>query len=179
MHYVISIFTLAAFVAAAEDDSAKLRSEATQTVSAFKRADPGLATFFDSSAGAAVFPTVGKGGLIVGGAHGKGVVYEKDKPIGQASMTQASVGAQVGGQTFSEVIFFETPQALTDFKEGKFEMSAEVSAVVAAEGASKAAKYKHGVAVFTLPKKGAMVQASIGGQKFKFQPELQPTGRDK
>jgi lipid-binding SYLF domain-containing protein len=177
MHYVVSIFALTAFVAAAEDDTAKLRSEATQAIAAFKSADPGLSTFFNNAAGSAVFPTVGKGGLIVGGAHGKGVVYEKANVIGQASMTQASVGAQVGGQTFSEVIFFESPQALSDFKEGKFEMSAEVSAVVAAEGASKAAKYKHGVVVFTLPKKGAMVQASIGGQKFKFQPELEPTGR--
>jgi lipid-binding SYLF domain-containing protein len=180
MHYVISVFTLAAFVAAAEDDAAKLKSEATQTISAFKTADSGLATFWNNAAGSAVFPSVGKGGFIVGGAHGKGLVYEKDKVVGEATMTQASIGAQVGGQTFAEIIFFETPQALTDFKEGKFEMSAEVSAVVAAEGASKAAKYKNGVAVFTMPKKGAMVQASIGGQKFKYEPTvMQPTGRDK
>jgi lipid-binding SYLF domain-containing protein len=179
MRYVVSIFAMTALVAAADDDMAKLKSEATQTIAAFKRADAGLSTFFDNAAGSAVFPNVGKGGLIVGGAHGKGVVYQKANVIGQASMSQASVGAQVGGQTFAEVIFFETPEALADFKEGKFEMSAEVSAVVAAEGASKAAKYKHGVVVFTLPKKGAMVQASIGGQKFKFQPELEPTGRDK
>jgi lipid-binding SYLF domain-containing protein len=126
-----------------------------------------------------VFPNVAKGGLIVGGAHGKGVVYEKGKVIGQASLTQASIGAQAGGQSFSEVIFFETPQALEDFKDGKFEMSADVSAIVAGEGASKSANYKHGVAVFALPKKGLMVQASIGGQKFSYQPELQPTGRPK
>jgi lipid-binding SYLF domain-containing protein len=181
MHYVISIFTLAAFVAAADDDTAKLKSEATQAIAAFKSADPSMSTFFDNAAGSAVFPNVGKGGLIVGGAHGKGIVYDKDKAVvGQATMTQASVGAQAGGQSFAQVIFFETPQALEDFKEGKFEMSAEVSAVVAAEGASKAAKYKQGVAVFTLPKKGAMVQASIGGQKFKFEPvALAPTGKDK
>src|SRR5262249_22808729 len=99
---------------------------------------------------------------------------------GQASMTQASIGAQAGGQSFAQVIFFETAQALADFKEGKFEMSAEVSAVVAAEGASKAAKYKQGVAVFTLPKKVAMVQASVGGQKCNFERwAMQPMGRKK
>ena len=177
MHYVASILTVAAFVAAAADDSEKLKTEATQTIAAFKNADSGLASFFDASAGCAVFPNIGKGGLIVGGAHGKGVVYEKDNVIGQASLSQASIGAQAGGQSFAEVIFFENPQALEDFKEGKFEMSADLSAIIAGEGASKSAKYKHGVAVFTLAKKGLMVQASIGGQKFKFRPELQPTGR--
>jgi len=98
--------------------------------------------------------------------------------IGQATLTQGSFGAQVGGQTFAELIIFQTPAALEDFKTGKFEMSAEVSAVAAAEGASKTADYKRGVAVFTLPKKGLMVSASIGGQKFKFEPEaIEPTGR--
>jgi len=159
---------------AAED----LKLETGQAVDAFKKADSTLATFFANSAGYAVFPDVGKGGFIVGGARGKGIVYEKGNPVGRAVMTQASIGAQVGGQTFAEVIFFETPAALSDFKNGKFEMSAEVSAVAAAEGASKAAKYKRGVAVFTLPKSGLMVQASVGGQKFKFEPEaMQPTGR--
>jgi lipid-binding SYLF domain-containing protein len=115
----------------------------------------------------------------VGGAHGKGLVYEKTTLVGQATLTQASVGAQVGGQTFAELIFFETPAALQDFKAGKFEMSAEVSAVAAAEGASKSADYKKGVAVFTLPKSGLMVSASIGGQKFKYEAEVpQPTGRE-
>jgi lipid-binding SYLF domain-containing protein len=156
---------MAAFVAtfaasAARGADPELQNEARQAIEGFKRADSTLGTFFDRSSGFAIFPSVGKGGFIVGGAHGKGLVY------------------QAGGQSFAEVIFFETPSAVEDFKTGKFEMSAEVSAVAAAEGASKAAKYKNGVAVFTLPKKGVMVQASIGGQKFKFEPEtLQPTGR--
>jgi lipid-binding SYLF domain-containing protein len=154
-----------------------LQAESKQAVDAFKRADSTLATFFANSSGYAIFPDVGKGGFIVGGARGKGIVYEKGKPIGRATMTQASIGAQAGGQTFAEVIFFETPAALSDFKNGKFEMSAEVSAVAAAEGASQAAKYKRGVAVFTLPIKGLMVSASVGGQKFNFEPALQETGR--
>jgi lipid-binding SYLF domain-containing protein len=97
-------------------------------------------------------------------------LYEKGKAIGHATLTQASFGAQAGGQSFAEVIFFETPHALEDFKSGKFEMSADVSAVAASEGASKSAKYKNGVMVFALPKKGLMVQASVGGQKFKYEP---------
>jgi lipid-binding SYLF domain-containing protein len=155
-----------------------IRDESKQALTNFFKTDSTLQGFVDNSAGLAIFPNVGKGGLVVGGARGKGLVYEKTNLIGRATMTQASIGAQAGGQTFAQLIVFETPEALTDFKSGKFEMSAEVSAVAAAEGASKAAKYKHGVAVFTLPKKGLMVQASIGGQKFKFEPELlAPTGR--
>lgn len=155
-----------------------LGMQSKQAIDAFKTADSSLGTFFANSAGYAVFPDVGKGGFIVGGARGKGIVYEKDNPVGRATMTQASIGAQAGGETFAEVIFFETPAALSDFKAGKFEMSADISAVAASQGASKAAKYKKGVAVFTLPKKGLMVQASIGGQKFKYEPAaMQPTGR--
>jgi lipid-binding SYLF domain-containing protein len=156
---------------AAED----LRNECKQAVADFLKADSTLEKFVKDSAGYAIFPNVGKGGLVIGGAHGKGLVYEKSNVVGQATMTQASIGAQIGGQTFAEIIFFETPAALSDFKAGKFEMSAEASAVAAAEGASKTAKYKEGVAVFTRPKKGLMAQASIGGQKFKFEPEPLPS----
>ena len=162
-----SAAAISAFTAQASED---LRSESQQALAHFLKVDAGLQKFVDESAGYAVFPNVGKGGLIVGGARGKGIVYEKGRAVGQATMTQASIGAQAGGQSFSEIIFFENSDALRDFKAGRFEMSAEVSAVVAAEGASKTARYKHGVAVFTLPKKGLMVQASIGGQKFKFEP---------
>lgn len=170
---ILAVAVLAVPAASADD----LKADAQRTKEAFIRADSGLATFFNNAAAYAVFPSVGKGGLILGGAHGKGLVYEKQNVIGQASLSQATVGAQVGGQSFSEVIFFETSAALQDFKEGKFEMSADVSAVVAGEGASKSAKYSHGVAVFTIPIKGLMVQASIGGQKFTFEPvPVEPTG---
>jgi lipid-binding SYLF domain-containing protein len=169
------VAVLFTFTARADED---IGVQSKQAVDAFKKADSSMGAFFTNSAGYAVFPDVGKGGFIVGGARGKGVVYEKDIPIGRATMTQASIGAQAGGETFAEAIFFETPAALNDFKSGKFEMSADISAVAASQGASKSAKYKKGVAVFALPKKGLMVQASVGGQKFKFEPELmQPTGR--
>jgi lipid-binding SYLF domain-containing protein len=158
---------LSALTAQAADN---LEKESQEAVANFLQKDSTLKEFIDNAAGHAVFPNVAKGGLVVGGAHGSGVVYEKNKLIGQAKMTQASIGAQAGGQTFAEIICFETPDALNDFKAGKLEMSAEVSAVAAAEGVGKAAKYKKGVAVFALPKKGLMAQASVGGQKFKFEP---------
>jgi lipid-binding SYLF domain-containing protein len=171
---IFSVATALSVVSArAEDD---LKTESQQAVGSFLSTDPSLKKFIDESSGYAIFPSVAKGGLVVGGAHGKGLLYEKGVVTGQTSVSQASIGAQAGGQSFSEIIFFQSPQAVGDFKTGKFEMSADVSAVAAAQGAAKSADYKNGVAVFTLPKKGLMVQASVGGQKFKFEP-LQPTGR--
>jgi lipid-binding SYLF domain-containing protein len=175
MALAVSFAVFSALTVQADDD---LKAESKEAVADFLKADSTLQAFFDKSAGYAIFPGIGKGGFIVGGARGKGLVYDKTHLIGQATMTQASFGAQVGGQTFAELIFFETPYALEDFKTGKFEMAAEVSAVAAAEGASKTADYKKGVAVFTMAKKGLMVSASIGGQKFKYDPEIQPTGRE-
>jgi lipid-binding SYLF domain-containing protein len=98
------------------------------------------------------------------------LLYEKGKPTGKVTLTEVSVGAQVGGGSFSEVIFFETQAALNSFKTTKYEMSAAAKATVAASGAAANAKYDQGIAVFTLPKSGAMVAAAIGGQKFKFEP---------
>ena len=170
---VLSVAALSVVSARAQED---LKTESQQAVTSILSADPSVQKFIDQSPGYAIFPSVGKGGLVVGGAHGKGLLYEKGAVTGQTSMTQASIGAQAGGQSFSEIIFFQTPQAVSDFKGGKFEMSAEVSAVAVSKGAAQSADYKNGVAVFTLPKKGLMVQASVGGQKFKFEP-LQPTGK--
>ena len=163
---ICSAIMLCAIVVQADS----LQSECKQAVQNFKNADPAIQTFIDNSAGYAVFPGVGKGGFIVGGAHGQGLVFEKGKITGEAKMTQASIGAQAGGQSFAEIIFFENEGALNNFKGSNFEMGADVSAVAVSEGASKSAKYQQGVAVFTLPKKGLMVQAAVGGQKFKFQP---------
>src|SRR5579859_7108731 len=149
---------------AAED----LHAEAETAIKVLQHADSGLTNCFTRAAGFAIFPSVGKGGLIFGGEHGNGVAYEKGKPVGEATLTEINVGPQVGGQSFYEVILFETAEALANFKQSKFEMSAEVSAVAAAEGASLNAKYRDGVMVFTLPRSGLMVQAAIGGQKFKY-----------
>jgi len=148
----------------------KREKEVTEAIQQFKAADAGLDKFFKESAGFVVFPTVGKGGIGLGGAYGTGWVYEKGKWIGEASLTQVTLGFQLGGQTYSELIFFESQSALDDFKKGKYTLSAQVSAVAAASGASANAKYQLGVAVFTLAKNGLMYEASVGGQKFKFKP---------
>ena len=144
--------------------------------------------FSNSSYGYAVFPTIGKGGLLVGGAHGKGRVYQKGKYIGDTSMTQVSVGFQAGGQAFSEMIFFEDQRALDEFTSGNFEFSGNVSAVAITAGASAssgtggtaagasggkkdattAGDYQKGVAVFTIAKGGLMYEASVSGQKFSY-----------
>jgi lipid-binding SYLF domain-containing protein len=154
---------------AAEDD-AKAQEQAAQAIAAFRKADSGLSKLFDKSAGYVVFPSIAKGGLVFGAAHGKGLVYEKGKLIGTAALTQVTVGAQIGGQAFSEVIFFQNTPALEHFKESNLEMSAQVSAIAAAEGAAQHARYIDGVAVFTRPIRGLMAEASIGGQKLRFTP---------
>ena len=171
--YVVALTALSMIAAqsgfAAKGES-ELQSECQEALRQLLNVDPTIQKFIDQSPGYAVFPNVGKGGFIVGAAHGEGLVFERGAVTGKATMTQASIGAQAGGQSFAEVIFFERPGNLQDFKASRFETTADVSAVVVKTGASKSVDYQHGVAVFVLPKKGLMAQASIGGQKFKFEP---------
>ena len=162
----VGLLILAAQAAEAPD---KLTKEVSETIEIFKKADSSLAPFFQSAAGFVVFPRVNKGGLVFGGARGHGLVYEQGKLVGKATMTQATFGAQIGGQVFREVIFFETAAALEAFKQSNVEMSAQVGAVAAAEGVAENAKYRESVLIFTQPVKGLMGEASVGGQKFKFE----------
>jgi lipid-binding SYLF domain-containing protein len=144
--------------------------EADAAIAAIKKADPSLKKFFNKTAGFAVFPNVAKGGLVVGGAGGSGYVYVNGKPVGKTGLSQVSIGAQVGGQAYYEIIFFETKETLAAFQKGEWTMAAQVSAVALKSGASADADYKDGVAVFTLSKGGAMAEASVGGQKFSYEP---------
>jgi lipid-binding SYLF domain-containing protein len=155
-------------LASARDD--ELIDQARQTVAKYRQADPGLDQFFGRSAAYVVFPGIGKGGYIVGGAHGTGVLFEGGVPSGKVTMNQVTVGAQVGGQEYSEIIFLETPKVVADFKAGKINLSAQASAVALSDGAAAVAKFKNGVAIFTQVKGGLMAEASVGGQKFKFEP---------
>jgi lipid-binding SYLF domain-containing protein len=161
------LFLAAAFASTALADERVV--EARDTVAVFKKADPGIERFFKSALGYVVFSTVGKGALVVGGAGGKGILFEGGKAIGKASLAQVTVGLQLGGQAYSEIIFFENPAALDDFKHGNFAFAAQVSAVALAAGASTNAKYQSGVAVFTATKTGLMYEASVGGQKFGYE----------
>ncbi len=149
---------------------AQLSTSSATAIQKAREADPGLKKFFDSAAGYAVFPGVGKGGIGVGGAFGRGVLYESGQPVGYCTLTQASIGFQLGGQKYTEMIFFETKDALDSFKSGNFAFSAQASAVALKSGVSANAKYENGVAVFTMGEAGLMYEASIGGQKFSYEP---------
>lgn len=174
-----AVFVLASGVARAD--------QYDDTIALFKNAGQSAA-YFDNSYAYAVFPTVGKGGLGVGAAHGDGKVYRQGKYIGDTTMNQVSVGLQAGGQAFSQIIFFEDERALGEFTSGSYEFDAGVSAVAitSAAGASSgtagsragasggkkdaatAGKYHKGLAVFTIVKGGAMLEVSVAGQKFKY-----------
>ncbi len=122
------------------------------------------------SPGYAVFPRIGKGAIGIGGAYGKGVLYEGGRIVGYCDLTQATIGIQLGGQTYAEIIVFETPNAVRVFKNNRFQLGAQASAVALMSGVGANAKYTNGVAVFTMAESGLMYEASIGGQKFDYQP---------
>jgi lipid-binding SYLF domain-containing protein len=157
------------------------------TIKVFKGAGES-GSFFDNSYGYAVFPTIGKAGLVVGGAHGKGRVYTNGNHVGDTTVTQLTAGLQLGAQAFSEIIFFEDKRAFDEFSSGNFGFSAEASAVAITAGASArattegstagasggkndaatAGKYRKGMAVFSVAKGGLMYEATVGGQKFSY-----------
>lgn len=150
--------------------SPEAQAEIEDARRAFLQKDAGLERFFDGAHGYVLFPNVGKGGLIFGGGGGRGYVFERGNLIGTAKLSFVSVGAQIGGQAFREVIFFENKDNLDHFKRGNFEIGSQLSAVAANTGASKNARYEKGVAIFTVAVAGLMAEASVSGQKFKFYP---------
>lgn len=165
-----------------------LADEYSQTIAEFKSA-PETAKLFSSAHAYAVFPTIGKGGIGIGGAHGKGQVFVNGKSIGESKMSQISIGLQLGGQAYSQIIFFENQAALNEFTSGNFEFSAGASAIaitasaqaqVGTTGSSAGAgtssdkgkqatvNYNDGMAIVTMGKGGLMYEASIAGQKYSF-----------
>jgi lipid-binding SYLF domain-containing protein len=152
--------------------------KAQKTIEAFQKDNQNASSFFESAYGYVVFPTIAKGALGLGGAHGRGVVYEQNRLIGSAKLTQITWGLQWGGQSYSEVVFFKDKRALDSFKDNNFEFSGQASAVAAKHGASADIAYENGVAVYTLTKGGLMCEASLGGQKFKFFPEEELTDEE-
>ena len=145
--------------------------DAHASIVEFKKSDSDMQVFFDKAWGYAVFPDVGKAGMGIGGAHGGGIVFEQGQVVGSTSLSQLSFGFQLGAQLYQEIIFFENKTAMDDFKNGNFELGAQASAVAVTAGASADAGYNHGVAIFTLAKGGLMYEASVGGQKFKYEPK--------
>jgi lipid-binding SYLF domain-containing protein len=151
------------------NEAAEAGREARQAVAEFKKHDPSLRSFFDKAYAYAIFPSVGKGGMGIGGAYGTGLVYRAGKMIGHTSMTQVTIGFQFGGEAYREIIFFENAKAFNTFKNGDLKFSAQASAVAATAGAAAKTSYANNIAVFTLIKGGLMYEASIGGQSFSFE----------
>ena len=163
--------------------------EYTETMDIFSKAIESQ-SFFDNAYGYAVFPGIGKAGIGIGGARGEGRVYEQGKHIGDVVVTQLTVGFQLGGQVYRQIVFLEDERAFREFTSGNFEFGAQVGAVAITAGAQAAAtttgtqagasggqhdatakgQYHKGMAVFTVAKGGLMYEASVGGQKFKFEP---------
>ncbi len=148
----------------------KEEQEYREALKSFKEKVQGIDKFFEDAYAYAIFPNVGKGGFIVGGGYGQGRVYEQGNLVGTTELVQGSVGLQVGGEAYRELIFFKDQKALDNFKEGKLKFSGQASAVAVTAGASVDLAYNDGVAVFTLTKGGLMASASIGGQSFSFKP---------
>lgn len=148
----------------------ELVADSRDAKSSIEQNYPQFSDLFETSAGYAIFPNVGKGAYIIGGASGNGTVYENGTMIGYANLKELDVGLQAGGKSFIEVIFFENQQALNDFKDGSYELSANASAVILEEGISRDIDFQDGVAVLTMPKAGAMAGISVGGQRFDFYP---------
>lgn len=150
------------------DVNDQLELSVAQAIIKANEKDSSLTKWFDTAYAYAVYPKVGKGGFVIGGAYGKGLVINGDTTVGETSISQLTVGAQLGGQVYAQYIMFRDKTAFDHFTRGNFEFGAQVSAVALTMGASVDANYDGGVAVFTLAEGGLMAEASIGGQKFKY-----------
>jgi len=151
-------------------DDEKLASDVRDAMARFQERDSTFEKTTESVVGYAIFPEVAKGGFIVGGSGGRGEVYEAGKLIGHAKLSEGTIGAQIGGQKFAEIILFKTKTALNRFKKNRFELSAQATANAADQGGAAKARYADGVAIIILPTSGLMADASIGGQKLNFIP---------
>jgi lipid-binding SYLF domain-containing protein len=160
---ILLVFSVASYSQKNDVDEAK------KTIAEFKEKDPGMSKFFSSAHGYAVFPGIGKGGLGVGGAGGKGTLFQGGNAVADTKMSQITIGLQAGGQKYAEVIFFQDAEKYKEFISGNFEFAAQVSAVALASGVSADAKYENGILVVTMAIGGLMYEASVGGQKFKVE----------
>ncbi|MBL8745183.1 MAG: hypothetical protein JNK58_02380 [Phycisphaerae bacterium] len=163
--------TLASCSTAPKSESGKadIRADAETALARAQRNDPTLTPILNNAVGYAVFPNVGKGAAGIGGAYGRGVLYEGGTFVGYCDLTQATIGLQLGGQAYTEIIAFSTQDAIKEFKDGHFAFDAQATAVAVKSGSGANAKYTSGVAVFTMDEAGLMYEASIGGQKFSYQ----------
>lgn len=165
---IFSGLCLPSLVMAQDESQERIINDSRSAKASFLKSDPSMEHLFKTSSGYVIFPNVGKGAAGVGGAAGKGTVYQRGVPVGTAQMVQVTVGAQAGGQAYREIIFFESKDALDRFMQNKVEFSAQTSAIAVKAGASANANYRDGVVVFSQEKGGLMLEASLGGQKFTY-----------
>jgi lipid-binding SYLF domain-containing protein len=176
----LALFASALFLSACstmpktQADRDELHNDATAAFNTFQQTDPTLSDFLKDAYGYAIFPTVGKGGAGIGGAYGHGEAYEQGQLVGYSDLSQATIGLQLGGESFSELVVFQNKSAMESFKAEEYSFSANASAVAATAGAAAASKYDNGVAVFVKVNGGLMAEAAIGGQKFDFAPLVTP-----
>jgi len=163
------LVSAAAFAGWDPDEVEEFDAKSQVVIAEYKEKDPSVAELFSGSVGYVVIPTVGKAALGIGGAHGKGILYEGGVPTAVVSLSQLSFGFQWGGQAYSEFIFFEDAATLENFKRGNFELNAQASAVAITAGASADAEFNGGMAIMTQAKGGLMYEAAVGGQKFKVE----------
>jgi lipid-binding SYLF domain-containing protein len=165
---VLGLFSNATF-AFEPDITDKMELDVARAIVQIKERDAGIQNFFDNSAGYAVFPSVGKGGIVIGGAYGRGLVIVNDQAVGYTALSQATIGLQLGGQKYAQFIFFKDETALDHFRRGNFEFGAQASAVAITAGASADANYDSGVAIFTVAGGGLMFEGTVGGQRFSYE----------
>lgn len=151
-----------------QDQRKSLERDVKDAKTAFMNANPDLKNTLSSAAGYAIFPNVGKGAWILGGAAGNGIVYENGQLAGYAELRQIDIGFQFGGKAFRELIIFKTQEALDKFKKGNFEFGGSASAVIWDKGKGEALTFENGVGVAIMPKAGAMAGISVGGQEFDY-----------
>lgn len=154
-----------------EEGRTGLLEQATAAMKEMEKVDPGVESMARKGHGYAVFPEVTKGGLVLGGAYGQGVVYEQGQHVGYADLILGSFGLQAGGQRFRELIIFENKTALDRFKQGRIDFAADASAVIGMDGMAVNARFIDGVAVIVQPVEGAMAEAAVAGQQFRFAPK--------
>ncbi len=166
---LISTALLLAGCAATPSDDSLIR-ESRAALERFVDRDPGLQGWVDHAHAYVVFPEIAKGGLGVGGGFGRGIVFQNGRPIGRSTVSEATIGAQIGAQSYSQVIFFQDEAALRVFQRENLEFSARATAVAATAGAAATTSYERGVAVFIMARGGLMAEVSVGGQRFRYTP---------
>ncbi|MFS4447343.1 YSC84-related protein [Maribacter sp. 2307UL18-2] len=165
---VVAMMLMVTLSSAQTKTERKLTKEAVKAKQVLLAENPELGTLFENSVGYVIFPNVGKAGLIFGGAAGKGVLVEHKMLTGTVDMKKINIGMQAGIQEMAQVLFFQTAETLSDFKEGNFEFGAQASLIALNSGIATNTAYQDGVSVFVMPKSGLMMDASIGGQKFNY-----------